>query len=505
MFESIVAGFINLASLDVLLAISFGILLGLAVGAMPGLSATMAIALLLPITFTMDPAPGISMLASLYIGALYGGSIPAILLKTPGTPSAAATILDGFPMAVAGNPGKALGISLASSVTGGIIGAIFLITAAPVLARFAIRFGPPENFALAIFGLSLMASLAKGSTIKGLLSGFVGLFIAMVGMELTTGYPRFTFGIIQLYDGVPYVAALIGLFSISQALVMAETKSRYKNLENISITDRMLPTFKEYKKIFKTIFKSGIIGTIIGMIPGTGGDIATWVSYNEARRTSKEPEKFGEGHPEGIASSEAANNAVGGGALIPVLALGIPGSAATAMLMGGLLVHGFMPGPRLMTQHAEMSYTLLAAVFLAQFVLFGIGLMFTKAALYITKVSNAVVAPLIVVLSVVGAFAVSSQMFDAYLMFGFGIMGYFMTKIKIPLAPMVLGIILGPIADTALAQTLRISTIGWWIFFTRPISLIMLALALLSIIGSMTTFKLSSIFTKIKKMESGSE
>ncbi|EXF44705.1 protein TctA [Pseudomonas sp. BAY1663] len=329
----VLTGLANVLTLSNIAAILGGTLLGLFVGAMPGLSATMALALLLPLTFSMDTATGLSMLASLYVGASYGGSIAAILLRTPGTPSAAATVLDGFPMSQQGQAGKALGISLFASFIGGLLSGVALLMAAPLLGGLVVQFGPIELFAIAVLGITIIGSLAQGSVINGLFSGAVGLLVSTVGMDLTTGTPRMTFGNINLFSGISFTVALIGLFSIPQALSLIEHSNAAAKVAS-RITDRLIPRLAELKALMPNILRSSGIGIVVGLIPGTGGDTASWFAYNEAKRFARDKTGFGQGAPAGVAAPEAANNAVVGGALIPTIALGIPGSSATAILLG---------------------------------------------------------------------------------------------------------------------------------------------------------------------------
>lgn len=487
MDQNLLLGLTNVLSLTNLIAVAAGTAMGLFVGAMPGLSATMAIAILLPVTFGMEPATGLSMLASLYMGAMYGGSIAAILIRTPGTPAAAATVMDGYPMAQKGQAGKALGVSLTASLIGGIISSIALLTVAPLLGNIAVQFGPVELFAVAVLGITIIGSLSQGSAIKGILSGALGLLLAMVGMSPITGTPRFTFGNVNLFSGISYTVALIGLFSIPQAIRLIEKDEKVTKAIS-SITDRMLPTWEEFKSMIVTILRSSFIGIFTGVIPGTGGDTACWFGYNEAKRFSKDKDKFGTGIPEGVAASEAANNAVVGGALIPTITLGIPGSSATAILMGGLMVHGIMPGPTLMTEHADITYTLIWAVLLSNIFMFVEGLLFTRASITVTRVKNKILAPAIVILCVIGSFAINNSIFDVFMMFGFGILGYFMDKISMPTAPMVVGLILGNMLDTSLFQSLAISHGSWSIFVSNPISAVLLIIALFSILQATPLF-----------------
>ncbi|MBB4003450.1 MAG: tripartite tricarboxylate transporter permease [Aurantimonas endophytica] len=471
-----------------LAAILIGVTVGMFVGAMPGLSATMAIALLLPLTYSFRPETGLALLASLYLAAMYGGSIAAILLRTPGTPAAAATVLDGYPMAQKGHAGKALGLSLTASLIGGVISAIVLLTVAPLLGRLVLNFGPVEIFAIAVLGITIIGSLSQGSTILGLMSGAIGLLLGMVGMDLTTGTPRFSFGFLELFGGIDFTVALIGLFSIPQAVRLIMQGNTNKNARVSNVTDRMLPTGPEFLKMLPNSLRSSVIGVFVGLIPGTGGDTASWFAYNEAKRFSRNKAEFGTGYPAGIVAPEAANNAVVGGALIPTIALGIPGSASTAVLLGGLMVHGILPGPSLMTDYGDVTYTLLWAVLFANVALFLVGLLFTRACVAVTKIPNRVVGPVIVVLSVIGAYAINNSVFDIGLMIAFGMLGLAFDSFRIPTPPLVIGLILGPILDTTLQQSLLIGGGQWTVFIENPISATLLVFALLSILQATPLF-----------------
>ena len=475
-------GLANVLTPANLLAIVVGTLIGMFIGAMPGLSATMAIALLLPLTFSLEPETGLSMLASLYLAAMYGGSIAAILLRTPGTPAAAATVIDGYPMAQRGEAGKALGLSLTASLIGGVLSAIALLTVAPILGRIVLNFGPVEIFAIAVLGITIIGSLSQGSTVLGLLSGALGLLIGTIGMDPTTGTPRFTFGVLELFGGVEFTVALIGLFSVPQAIRLIVRGDGDRDARVSSVRDRMLPTWREFTALLPNSLRSGVIGVLTGLIPGTGGDTASWFAYNEARRFSREKERFGTGFAPGIVAPEAANNAVVGGALVPTIALGIPGSSATAVLLGGLMVHGILPGPTLMTEYGDVTYTLLWAVLFANIALFLVGLLFTRACVAVTRIPNRVVGPVIVVLAVIGSFAINNSMFDVGLMIAFGMLGFLLDEFGIPTPPLVIGLILGPVLDTSLQQSLLIGQGSWWIFLQSLISAVLLAVALLSVL-----------------------
>ena len=480
-------------------AILVGTVIGLLIGALPGLSATMAIAILVPITFAFPPETGISMLAALYLSAMYGGSIAAILIRTPGTPAAAATVLDGYPMAQQGKAGRALSISLGASFIGGLISSIGLLTVAPLLGRVALEFGPVEIAAVAILGMTIIASLSQESTIKGLIAGAAGLMLSMVGMDPISGSPRFTMGMIELFSGIPFTVALIGLFSIPQVLRLLENE--LGATEAGVISDKVRPRWDVLRRLMPTILRSTGIGIFVGLTPGTGGDTACWFAYNEAKRFApeSEKEKFGNGSDYGIAAPESSNNAVAAAALIPTISLGIPGSSSTAVLLGGIMGHGIMPGPTLMVEHAKVAYTLIWAMFLANFSMYFIGLYITRVAVFITRVPAKVMATAITIFCVIGAFAINNSFFDVYLMVIFGVLGYIMDKVKVPVAPLVVGLILGQMLDVSLHQALLISGGSWMVFLQSPVSAILLFLALLSLTsGSGLSMKIKT-WIKSKK------
>jgi putative tricarboxylic transport membrane protein len=485
----LITGLLNALNPTNAFFIVLGTALGLVVGALPGLSATMALALLLPLTFPLPPETGLCMLASLYLSAMYGGSVAAIILRTPGTPAAAATVVDGFPMGARGEAGRALGISLTASLVGGIISGIALLTAAPFLGRLVLLFGPVELFALAVLGITMIGTLSKGSAVKGLLSGALGLLLSTVGMDATTGTPRFTFDNINLFSGIPFTVALIGLFSIPQALALAEQSRGVQAAAN-QIRDRVLPRMAEFLRLLPNIVRSSFIGIVTGVIPGTGGDTASWFAYNEAKRFAKDKSQFGKGDPAGVAAPEAANNAVVGGALVPTIALGIPGSSSAAVLLGGLMVHGILPGPTLLTDHGAITYTLIWAIILANIPLFVLGLGLTRLCIMVTRVPKMVVALTIVVLSVIGSLAINNNFFDVWLMLGFGALGYVFDRARIPTAPMVIGLVLGFLLDSSLAQSLLIGFGSWLVFLESPVSAALLMIALLSILQATPFFRM---------------
>jgi putative tricarboxylic transport membrane protein len=477
----------NIFNVFNLILIMFGVAAGILIGALPGLSATMGVALLLPLTFGLRPESGIPMLIGLYCGAMYGGSISAVLLHTPGTSAAAATCVDGYPMARKGQAGLAIGFSLVGSFIGGIFSAFLLLFLAPPLANVSLLFGPAEYFTMALLGLTLIASLSSGSWIKGLISGFLGILFSTVGLDVMSSVSRFTFGQMQLLDGMSLVVMLIGVFSVAQALVMIEegmeedAKADDQVEQELSISGRILPTWSEIVQYKNTIIRSCLIGSFVGMIPGTGGDIACWLAYNEARRKSDNPELFGTGIPEGVLAPETANNAVTGSALIPALALGIPGSSVTAVLLSGLIFHGIRTGPRFITEYGGLTYTIILSIFVANIVMLLLGMVSARAGMKIAKISVKILAPFIIVLSVIGSYSLGNSMFDVGLMFVFGLFGYLLQKFGFPVAPMVIGMILAQMGEYGLRQALMISRGNWLTFVQRPISLLFLVVCALSL------------------------
>ncbi len=459
-----------------------GVTGGIIVGALPGLTATMGVALLVPFSFGLPPVPGIIMLLGLYAGAIYGGSVSAILIRTPGTPSAAATVIDGYPLFLKGEGGRALGIATLASVTGGAVSVILLVSISPVLSKFALSFSAPEYFALAIFGLTIIASISSDSMVKGLMSGFLGLLIASAGLDPIGGYVRFTFGRVELMSGVPFIPTLIGLFAVAEAFAQFERLTEGKK-----VTERLtnlIPSLADIKKVWGILVKSWFIGTFIGALPGAGGDIASFVCYNEAKRSSKHPEKFGKGVIEGVAAAEAGNNASTGGALIPTLSLGVPGDSVTAIIIGALMIQGLRPGPLLFRDHLDIVVALFIGFFLANIFMGVFGLAGAGFLAKLVSLSKRMLIPIIMVLSIVGAYAMNNLLFDVGLMLLFGVAGYLMQKIGMPPGPVVLALILGPMAEAEFRRAIAMSYGDFTIFFTRPISLTLLVLSVASVVGT---------------------
>lgn len=497
LFDNLPAILSSLFNVETLLCIIFGCIGGMVIGALPGLSANMGMALMLPFTYKLSPISAIAMLMTIYTSAICGGSISAILIHTPGTPSSAATALDGYPMTQQGRGLEALGVSMTSSMIGGLISAIALLFLSPPLAALSLKFGSLEYFFLACFGLSIIASLASGSVVKGLIAGCLGLIIGTIGIDSSTGFPRFAFGTITLLGGVSTVPALIGLFSIPQ--VIDQLKGAREGKETVDLGDkahlgkRVLPPWPEYKKLIPTILISGVIGTFAGILPGAGGEVGSWMAYNTAKNRSKDKDSFGKGNPEGVAASEAGNNAVTGGAAIPMMTLGIPGSSGAAILMGGLMIHGMQPGGDLFAGKAVTTYAIIFGFLLANLFMGAIGLFLSRYIVLITKIPANVLCPIIVVLAGIGSFAIANDINDVYTMFIFGVLGYFLRKAHFPPAAMVLGLLLGKMAEKGLRQALTLSRGNLFNYFLhRPVSIILFVLILLFVVVPLVMDKIKA-------------
>lgn len=459
--------------------IFFGVVGGIIVGALPGVTSSMGIILLLPFTYYLEPKVALLMLVGMYCASMFGGSISAILLRTPGTPSAAATALDGFPLAQQGKAGKALNAALIGSFAGGVASGVCMVFLAPFLARLALKFGPAEYFSLAVFGLTIIASVSGKSLLKGAISGLIGLLLAMIGIDNIRGTERLTLGIPQFESGFEFLPVLIGVFAVSEVIQRLEKRQQFEQItKNVS---GLWLNWGEVRSILIPICFGIVIGTLIGVIPGTGGAIATFLAYNELRRWSKNKEKFGQGALEGVAVCETANNAVTGGAMVPMLALSIPGDAVTAVMLGALILIGVRPGPMMFTHNPDMIYTLFAGWFIVQFLMLIVGFASILIAPKILKISDRVLMPIVLVLCIVGSFALRNNIHDVAVALIFGVIGYLMRKGDFPLPPLVLGMILGPEAEQNLNRALLISRNDWTILFKRPISLTLLILAILSV------------------------
>lgn len=466
-----------------LLYIAAGTLFGIFVGVMPGLSSVMGLSIMLPFTLTLKGSGGILMMLGLFCGAIYGGSITAILINTPGTANSAATCLDGNPMAIKkGQPGRALGLSTMASTFGGLFSAVMLLWTAPLLSKFAMKFTPPEYFAMAVFGLSIVTSVSNKNLLKGLLSAVIGLLLATIGIDSIAGTTRFTFGTIYLTGGISFIPVLIGLFAFSQGLITTEENFGKLVKKVTPKIKRTIPTMEDVKRVFPTMLRSSVIGTVIGAIPGTGGDIASWVSYNEAKRWSKHPEEFGNGAPEGIAAPEAANNAISGGALIPLLTIGIPGDSGTAVMLGALMMQGIIPGPLLFTEQTDKVYLIIVGLFLANIFMGLLGFAGIRLFSKIVAIPDVILTPMIFIFCFVGTFAMNHNISDIFLMIIAGILGYFMLKMDFCVPPLILGLILGRTLESNLRRSLVLSDGSPIIFLQRPIALVLLIAAFVSLI-----------------------
>ena len=468
-----------LFSSKLLLVLFFGTLFGLILGVLPGLGPTTGGALILPFTMTLDPLSAIVLLTSIYCAGTYGGAITAVLINTPGTPAAAATCLDGYPLAQKGEAGRALGMATVSSTVGGIFSVVILVFFAPILAQLAYEFGQPEYFALAIFGLTMLASIGEGSPIKNLIAGAFGILISTVGKDFMTSIDRFTFGINELTEGIGFIPVVVGLFAMSEMLTQSTLINQVFN--RIALKAIKLPSKDDYKKTWKTILRSSGIGSFIGVLPAEGGTVASLIGYSEAKRFSKKPEEFGKGSIEGIAGAEAANNAATGGAMVPTLALGIPGSATTAVILTGLIIHGVRPGPDLFREQPDFLYGIFGSMLIANILFFIFGFFGAKIFARITLVPNKILWPMIFAVSVCGTYSLNQSIIDVWIMLFFGVLGFFMRRYGFSVVPVIIGLILGELVEGTLRQSLVIFEGKWLMFFTRPIALTFFILSLIAL------------------------
>lgn len=478
---NLVAGFADILHLSNLLAIAFGVSFGIVVGALPGLTATMSVAIMTPLTFAMSPDIGISMLLGVYVGAIYGGSITAILVRTPGTPAAICTAFDGYPLAQRGRADEALVTALVASATGGILSAVILILVAPQLATVALRFGAPEYFGLTVFGMSIIAAVSGKSIVKGLISGCLGIFLSTVGMDPFSGVARFTFGRTALLSGFELLPVLIGVFALSE--VFARSMENPRTIEQIvSKPDISLRSVGFALRHWRKTIVSGLIGTFVGIVPGTGGGIASFIAYAQAKRTSRHPEEYGDGSTEGIAAAESANNATTGGALVPMLTLGVPGDPTTAVLIGAFMIQGMTPGPLLFQTDGPLVFALFAGLLIANIFMLILGFAGLPLFARVTNIPRYVLSPLIMALCFVGAYAVANSIVSVFVMVAMGVVGLFLRRHEYPGGPLVIGMILGPMVERSLRQALTQSRGSVMIFLTRPIAVVFLVLTVVSLL-----------------------
>jgi len=489
--EAIFSGLWALADPMLLLLIVLATLGGILVGALPGLNATNGVALLLPFTITMEPIAAIAVLTTIYCAATFAGAITAILINTPGTSASATTCLDGYPLAQRGEAGRALGMAAVSSTIGGIISVLCLMAAAPLLAGAAYKFAPPEYFALTVFGLSMLASIGEESSIKSIMSGAFGVLLATVGIDLLTTVERFTFGMNELTEGIGFVPVMIGVFGIAELLAQAGQLGIVR--ERITLRAIQLPSKADYQKTWKAILRSSGIGTFIGILPAEGATIASMIGYNEAKRWSKTPEEFGKGSIEGIAGSEAANNSATGGAMVPTLALGIPGSPTAAVILAGLMVHGLRPGPTMFTEQSTFVFAIFWSMLLVNVLFFFIGLYGARIFARATLIPLTILWPMVFLFSIVGAYALDQSMIDVWIALIFGVIGYLMRRYGFSVVSLAIGLILGGMLEKRLGQSMVMLDEQWWLIATRPLSLFFLVLTVLALAGPFLLKKLKAL------------
>ena len=483
MLDLFILGFHEIFHPYPLFLLLLGTIGGIIVGLIPGFTVTMGAALLLPLTFGMSSIEGLCAMIGVFVGGMAGGQISGILIGIPGTPSSVATVFDGHPMAKKGEAGQALALGTWASFFGGLLGAVVLIFFTPPLANVALKFGPWEMFSLVVFGLTVIASLSGRSLTKGIISGLLGLLAATFGTDPMTGVPRFNFGLHGLTGGFSFLPVLIGLFAFSQLMTALESKRAVSEalIANAKLTWSNLKVIIEIFRQPINLLRSSFIGVFIGALPGAGASISNILAYDQAVKGSKYPEKFGTGIPDGIVASESANNATCGGGLTPTIALGVPGDAVSAIMMGCLILHGIQPGPLLIIEHPKLVYGVFVAFVFAHFFMLAVMLYGIHLFVRLTRIPIYVLIPSILVLCSVGSFAIHNRFFDIWVLFIFGAMGYLMDKFKIPLTPMILGVILGPMAESNFSRALMTDS-RLSLFLMRPISLFFILLAVVSVV-----------------------
>ncbi|MBL3539694.1 tripartite tricarboxylate transporter permease [Aminivibrio sp.] len=459
-------------------AIIAGVVAGTIGGAIPGINATMTMAILLPFTWGMDPTVAILMYVGIYCGGQYGGSIPSVLIGTPGTPSSAATVMDGYPLHLQGKTGLALGMSLYASVFGGIVSSVALMIFAIPLAKVALAFGPPEYFALSLLGLTLVASLST-DVFKGLIAAALGLLLATIGLDPFAGIVRFGFGSENLIEGFEIIPFYMGIFALSQVLYIIFKKIKRAVVE-YRITSKY-PSNLDFIRCLPSMLIGSVIGMFVGAMPGAGASIACWLGYNEAKRWSRHPEEFGKGSLEGVAAPEATNNAVTGGAMVPLLSLGIPGSGSTAIMLGVLIIHGLRPGPMLFVTNPEIPYSIFVSLFVSNIFMIFVALLLIKLLIKVVNIPETIMNACILAIIFVGAYSVNNSMFDIFTVLLFGILGLVMKIYDYPITATALGFVLGYLVETNFRRSLTLSKGDWSIFLTNPISMVIITLSVLSV------------------------
>lgn len=468
-----------------LLWIVVGLVLGMIGGALPGVGSSLSMAIVLPLTLPLSPANAIVLLVSMYSGAMYGGSIAAILVNVPGTGGAAATTFDGYPMSRQGRAVDALSMSATASATAGFISVLTLLLISPLLIEVVLLFGSPENFMMAVIGLAMIAIVARGSIVKAIIAGAFGLMVTTIGIAPNSPELRYTFGQIGLRNGVDFIAALIGMFAIAEMIKLAGQEGGIAD-STIEMSGNSLPGVRETFQHWGTLVKSGYIGMLIGAIPGAGATVSNFIAYGEAMRSSDNPDGFGSGEPLGVIASEASNNGTIGGSLIPTISFGIPGSGSTAVLLGGLLMHGLRPGPQLFEADLHLTYTFLIALLIGNFFILFVGVVFVTRMGRLTQIDTHIIIPMVIVLSMVGGFTLNNNWMDIWTLLVLGVLGYIMVKYGYSVIAFVLGVVLGPIAEENLLRSLQISGGDYSVFVSpsqQPIAFILLVLTVVILLG----------------------
>lgn len=493
--EHFIAGLDHVMTIGTFWCLFIGVVIGVIVGALPGLGSVIGITLCLPFTFTMDNVTAISLLVGVYAGSVYGGSISAILINTPGTPASAATCFDGFAMAKAGQSEKALGWATMASVFGGLFSCLVLIFAAPQLAALAMKFGPVETAALILMGLTCISTVSQGSQIKGLFAGVLGLMLSIIGQDPMSGDMRFTFNIFALSGGVDLIAVLVGTFALSEVLTRVDIVSRESITSIIKCKGLAFPSWAEWKPRLGLLLKSSLIGSFIGVLPGTGSSAASFISYGEAKRSSPRRQLMGYGEPDGIVAPESANNAVTGGAMVPSLALGLPGDAVTAVMLATLIMHGVTPGVRLMVDSPDIVYAIFISLIIANFLLIPIGSLVAKAFAYLLRLPEALLLPIITLLCLLGSYGVRNSMTDLWTTVITGFLGTLLRYFGVPLAPLVIGLVLGSQFEISLRQSYFIKHGNMWRMLTEhPIALVLFSVTLVLLFGPL----LRSLYKRLR-------
>jgi putative tricarboxylic transport membrane protein len=479
--DNLVMGFsIALTPFNLFMALA-GVTVGTFIGALPGIGPTSGVALLLPLTFGMHPTSAIIMLAGIYYGSQYGGTITSVLINTPGESASVVTCIDGYQMALQGRAGPALGVAAIGSFVAGTFGVVMLMLMSPTLVRWSLSFGPPETFALMLLGLTTVTGLTGENAVKGYLSMVFGLMLSMVGFDIISGDPRYTWGINEMLDGVDFLPVAIGLFGMGEVLVGAENVVSVKILNARYGLRDVLPSAADWVRTRWAMVRGAVLGFFIGILPGAGSTIASFLAYTVEKKVSRHPEAFGRGAIEGVAGPESANNAASAGAMVPLLSLGIPGSGTTAILLGGLMMWGLRPGPLLFEKNPDFVWGLIASMYVGNVMLVILNIAFIPMFVRALRVPYTILMPLIIIFCITGAYALNNRVWDVGVMLAFGVLGYVMKKLDYSPAALTLALVLGPLAERALRQSLIISDSGLGIFFLRPISAVLTSLALVAV------------------------